>query len=179
MFKTSVLVSLALSAIGTSANPVRRAPSCNPNAQGQPVSVRSTYSSGLEWGLAAPSDTLIISESYRGLDSPDWYVRQSGQYPTSYFITDITTGLAATINGGELLLNTLNNNIYQPNQVFDINCDSCYTDVSPGNIIGLGCTISPHNVSDACIRIGPSAEDPLRNFGCNPVQANQVFTIRT
>ncbi|KAF5392875.1 hypothetical protein D9757_000859 [Collybiopsis confluens] len=178
MYKSSVLFSLIVSFIGASANPVRR-DTCNPNTQGQPVSIQSTYTPGLEWGIASPSDTLIVGESYRGLDAPDWNVLQTGQFPTSYLITDITNGLAATINGGELLLNPVNNAIFQPNQVFDINCNSCGTDVSPGNIIGLGCTISPHNVSDACIRIGPSELDPLGNFGCDPVQSDEVFTIRT
>ncbi|KIK66221.1 hypothetical protein GYMLUDRAFT_257641 [Collybiopsis luxurians FD-317 M1] len=177
MFKSLALVSLTLSLIGASANPVRRA-NCNPNPQGQPVSIQSASLSGLEWGLAAPGDldSVVIGESYRGLAAPDWFVRQSGQFPTSYIITDITSGLAVTINGGELTLNPINNTIFQPNQVFDINCDSCGTDVSPGGVIGSGCTISPHNFS-SCISIGPTAQDLLRNSGCS--QANEVYTILT
>ena len=88
MFKSLALVSLTLSLIGASANPVRRA-NCNPNPQGQPVSIQSASLSGLEWGLAAPGDldSVVIGESYRGLAAPDWFVRQSGQFPTSYIIT--------------------------------------------------------------------------------------------
>jgi hypothetical protein len=87
MFKYLALVSFVLSSIGaSSATPVQRA-SCNPNAQGQPVSIQSEAFVGLEWGLAAPSDSVVVGESYRGLAAPDWFVRQSGQFPVSYIIT--------------------------------------------------------------------------------------------
>ncbi|KAJ3915734.1 hypothetical protein F5877DRAFT_69647 [Lentinula edodes] len=146
MFKVSILSLSATLFVGVLAKPLQRS-SCNPNAQGVPVSIQSTGLPGLEWGIASPSDTLLVGESYRGLSAPD-------------------CGLAATITGGELILNPVNNAIYQPNQVFDITCDSCGTDISPGNVLGQGCVIGPHNLSDACIRIGPSAVDALRNFGC-------------
>ncbi|KAJ4490002.1 hypothetical protein J3R30DRAFT_18389 [Lentinula aciculospora] len=176
-FKVSILPLSAALLVGVLAKPVQRS-SCNPNAQGVPVSIQSVGIPGLEWGIASPSDVLVIGESYRGLSAPDWYIRQSGQYPTSYFITDIDNGLAATINGGELLLNPVNNNIYQPNQVFDISCDSCGTDVSPGNVLGQGCIIGPHNFSQACISIGPSAAYALRNSGCGG-EADEIYTILT
>ncbi|KAF8830291.1 hypothetical protein HHX47_DHR2000377 [Lentinula edodes] len=177
MFKVSILSLSTTLFVGALAKPLQRS-SCNPNAQGVPVSIQSTGLPGLEWGIASPSDTLLVGESYRGLSAPDWYIRQSGEFPTSYFITDVDSGLAATITGGELILNPVNNAIYQPNQVFDITCDSCGTDISPGNVLGQGCVIGPHNLSDACIRIGPSAVDALRNFGCT-AESDEVYTILT
>ncbi|GAV99538.1 hypothetical protein LENED_001001 [Lentinula edodes] len=177
MFKVSILSLSTTLFVGVLAKPLQRS-SCNPNAQGVPVSIQSTGLPGLEWGIASPSDTLLVGESYRGLSAPDWYIRQSGEFPTSYFITDVDSGLAATITGGELILNPVNNAIYQPNQVFDITCDSCGTDISPGNVLGQGCVIGPHNLSDACIRIGPSAVDALRNFGCT-AESDEVYTILT
>ncbi|KAJ4496023.1 hypothetical protein C8J55DRAFT_545361 [Lentinula edodes] len=177
MFKASILSLSATLFVGVLAKPLQRS-SCNPNAQGVPVSIQSTGIPGLEWGIASPSDILIVGESYRGLSAPDWYIRQSGEFPTSYFITDVDSGLAATITGGELILNPVNNAIYQPNQVFDITCDSCGTDVSPGNVLGQGCVIGPHNLSDACISIGPSAVDALRNSGCT-AESDEVYTILT
>ncbi|KAJ4486882.1 hypothetical protein C8R41DRAFT_838106 [Lentinula lateritia] len=95
MFKVSILSLSATLFVGVLTKPLQRS-SCNPNAQGVPVSIQSTGIPGLEWGIASPSDILIVGESYRGLSAPDWYIRQSGEFPTSYFIRDVDSGLAAT-----------------------------------------------------------------------------------
>ncbi|KAE9404920.1 hypothetical protein BT96DRAFT_972924 [Gymnopus androsaceus JB14] len=177
MFKISALALSAILFAGVSANPLRR-DTCNPNAQGNPVFILNE-ATGLEW--AAPNMFNIIGEPYAGsLEFPGWKIPQTGEFPTSYFIEDIATpGMTATINAGELDLDTLNNEIFQPNQVFTISCTFCGTDVSPGNILASGCVIGPFNVSNACIRIGPDAGDPLRNFGCSTVRDNEVYTIMT
>ncbi|KAF9074046.1 hypothetical protein BDP27DRAFT_1317911 [Rhodocollybia butyracea] len=153
MFK---LVALSFFLLGVSGNPVRR-DSCNPNAQGAPVSIRSPEF-GLEWTV----------ESGVG---PNWFINQSGDFPTSYIITstDVDT-MAATITGVHLFDN---------NQVFDIACDVCNTDASPGNNIGEGCVISPVNVTDACIIIDASAGDALRNFGCATIEPSDLWDITT
>ncbi|KAJ3826140.1 hypothetical protein F5880DRAFT_1546755 [Lentinula raphanica] len=87
MFATASLLSLtALLFAVVSATPVQRS-TCNPNAQGVPVSIQSVGIAGLEWGLGNASDIVIVGEAYQGFGVPNWYIRQSGQYPTSYFIT--------------------------------------------------------------------------------------------
>ncbi|KAE9387110.1 hypothetical protein BT96DRAFT_1081453 [Gymnopus androsaceus JB14] len=112
MFKISALALSAILFIGVSANPLRR-DTCNPNAQGSPVSILKE-ATGFEW--AAPNMFNILGEPYTGsLEFPGWKIPQTGEFPTSYFIEDVATpGMMATINAGELDLNTLNNEIFQP-----------------------------------------------------------------
>ncbi|KAE9392694.1 hypothetical protein BT96DRAFT_979274 [Gymnopus androsaceus JB14] len=123
----------------------------------------------------------IIGETCAGsLEFPGWKIPQTGEFPISYFIEDVDTpGMTATVTCGEVILSTLNNEIFQPNQVFTISCVFCGTDASPGNLLADGCVIGPYDVSDVCMDIGPDAADPLRDSDCSTVGANEVYTIRT
>lgn len=75
--------------------------------------------------------------------------------------------------------------LHLSNQVFLIACDSCGTDVSPGNVLGEGCVISLAGVDsgESCISIGPNLPEedlgPLRNLPCNPSAPTpeEVYTI--
>ncbi|KAF9074045.1 hypothetical protein BDP27DRAFT_1317909, partial [Rhodocollybia butyracea] len=158
-----------------SGNPVRR-DSCNPNAQGAPVSIRSSEF-GLEWTVESG---VVFGEPFSGVEAPNWFINQSGDFPTSYLITSTDDDtMAATITGGEIILNPVNTAIFQPNQVFDIACDVCNTDASPGHVLADGCVISPVNVTEACIIIDASSGDALRNFGCATIEPSDLWTIMT
>lgn len=83
MFKT--LVALSLSAIlltGALATPLRR-DSCNPNAQGKPVSIQNA-ATGVEWSVAS-DDVEVTITPFAGSTTRQWLLPQTGEFPTTYF----------------------------------------------------------------------------------------------
>jgi len=182
MFKISAALSLsAIFLAGASATPVRR-DSCNPNPQGNPVSVQNA-ATGVGWSVADNVDVTVVSIA-NSTTGPQWLIPQTGQSPTSYFFEFTGNSQVITIDAGMFTLSPANPTIIQPNQVFTITCDSCGTDVSPGNVLGEGCVISEVSV-ETCISIGPDVpqEDlgPLRNLGCDTSAPTpeEVYTIMT
>lgn len=89
MLKISALALSAIILSGALANPLRR-DSCSPDAQGVPVSIRNA-ATALEWGVDF-NQINIVGESI-GLTAPEWYIPQTGEYPTSYFITSVPASL--------------------------------------------------------------------------------------
>ncbi|KIK58223.1 hypothetical protein GYMLUDRAFT_246259 [Collybiopsis luxurians FD-317 M1] len=176
---TSVVAAIAFASAGVSATPVARG-TCAPNAQGSGVSIESVQYSGLEWGDHNTTPTngdVIVSSSFRGLAAPDFHVQQSGQVPTSYIIRDVNNNnLAVTTEGSQLHFTPTSNSGNQANQLFDIACQSCAFDTTPGQAAGSQCTISPHGQNNQCVTSGQHAADPLAVTGCTGSNA-QLFNI--
>ncbi|KAE9407219.1 hypothetical protein BT96DRAFT_933559 [Gymnopus androsaceus JB14] len=82
MLKISALILSAVLLTGASAKPLRCG-SCNPNAQGNHVSVQDA-ATGLEWAVI--KNFNIVGEPYAGSTSRGWNVPQTGEFPTCYFI---------------------------------------------------------------------------------------------
>jgi len=174
-----VSVAVILASSGVSATPFRRA-ACIlgiPNAQGAGVSIQSL--SGLEWGVETTpqSGVVLIGESFRGFAAPDFHVQQNGQVPASYIIRDVVNNnLAVTAVGNELIFETASNSGNEVDQLFDIACQACETNTTPGNAAGSYCTISPHSNDGLCVEAGATPYDPLRIVYCNGSN-DQLFNI--
>ncbi|KAF9064627.1 hypothetical protein BDP27DRAFT_1367043 [Rhodocollybia butyracea] len=170
MFSFSTIVSTAvmLASVGAYATPVARS-TCSPNAQGAPVSIVSAdHWRDLKWGDAnsPPVNGDVIIGASTALPV---HVSQSGQFPTSYIIKDATNnnGLAvSTTYGNRLILDTASDTGTEANQLFDIACQTCGTDTTPGNAAGSSCTISPQGDSNACVRAGDNGS-PLTVVECD------------
>lgn len=84
MFKISVALSLsAILLAGASATPLRR-DSCNPNAQGSPVSIQNA-ATGLEW-IVFDNGVNVGALPFAGSITRQWFIPQTGQATPSYFI---------------------------------------------------------------------------------------------
>lgn len=83
-------------ATGATATPARRA-TCTPNAQGAGVSIQSSGTSGLEWGVnSTPQSGFVLAgHSFRGLAAPDYHIQQNGQIPASFVIKYVFVQLDA------------------------------------------------------------------------------------
>ncbi|KAE9395981.1 hypothetical protein BT96DRAFT_942017 [Gymnopus androsaceus JB14] len=144
------------------------------------VSIQSL--SGLEWGVETTpqSGVVLIGESFRGFAAPDFHVQQNGQVPASYIIRDVVNNnLAVTAVGNELIFETASNSgneVYFRDQLFDIACQACETNTTPGNAAGSYCTISPHSNDGLCVEVGATPYDPLRIVYCNGSN-DQLFNI--
>ncbi|KAF9029763.1 hypothetical protein BDP27DRAFT_1436463 [Rhodocollybia butyracea] len=176
MFSFSTIVSAAvmLTSVGVYATPVARS-TCSPNAQGAAVSIVSDAHHGLKWGDANSSpfngDVIIAASTALPV-----HVSQSGQFPTSFIIKDANNnGLAVTSSGNQLILDTASNTGTQANQLFDIACQTCGTNTTPGNAAGSSCTVSPHGNSNSCVQAGHNGT-PLTVVGCDGSNA-QLFDI--
>ncbi|KAE9395969.1 hypothetical protein BT96DRAFT_922432 [Gymnopus androsaceus JB14] len=166
-----------LASSGVSATPFRRA-TCTPNAQGAGVSIESLVS-GLEWGVENTPQIgdVLIGESFRGLAAPDFHVQQNGQVPTSFTIRDVdNNNLAVTTVGNELVFETASNSGNEAAQLFDIACQTCGTNTTPGNSAGSSCTISPHSNDSLCVAVGATAQDALKVVNCDGSN-EQLFNI--
>ncbi|KAF5387541.1 hypothetical protein D9757_006540 [Collybiopsis confluens] len=176
---TAVFAALALVGSSGSATPLAR-DTCAPNAQGAGVSIVSVQNSKREWGdhNAPPFyGDVLVSSSSRGLTVPDFHVQQSGQFPTSYVIKDVNNNfLAVTSQGSQLIFDAASNSGNQANQLFDINCQSCAWDTTPGKAAGSSCTVSPHGATGQCVAIGYNSADPLSVVGCSGSNS-QLFNI--
>ncbi|KAF5387508.1 hypothetical protein D9757_006535 [Collybiopsis confluens] len=175
---TTVFAALALAGSSVSATPLAR-DTCAPNAQGSGVSIVSAQFGSLEWGdhnaTPAVGDVLGFS-SARGLAATDFHVQQSGQFPASFIIKDVdNNSLAVTAQGSHLAFTTASDSGDQVDQIFDISCQSCAGDTTPGKAAGSSCTFSPHGHSDQCVTLG-SKDVLLSLTGCTG-SSNQLFNI--
>jgi len=173
---TIVSAAVALTSVGVYANPVARS-TCSPNAQGAGVSIVSVANAGLEWGDAntTPVDGDVLTAISSG-GLPNFHVSQSGQFPTSYIIKDVNNNeLAVTSSGNELVFNPASNTGTQENQLFDIVCQTCGLNTTPGEAAGSFCTVSPQGYTNACIQIG-DATSPLDIVTCDS-SGTQLFSI--
>ncbi|KAE9391493.1 hypothetical protein BT96DRAFT_308376 [Gymnopus androsaceus JB14] len=75
-FSTSILFSTVLLATSMGAY----SSLCNPNAQGEAVSIASASADGLEWGLLDADDIVIRSS---GSAAPNWYLQPNGISPVA------------------------------------------------------------------------------------------------
>ncbi|KAF5361600.1 hypothetical protein D9758_007316 [Tetrapyrgos nigripes] len=176
MFSTSffTLAALAATAI-VQATPLttRQANTCTPNAQGSGVSIVSLAHSGLELGSSAPASA--------GLAAPDFHIQQDGQAMPSFAVRDVTdNNLAITfVTAQDLELKTASNSGNDPNQLWEITCDTCLTPgapVTPGTVVGNNCRVRVHGNDIVCVTIGQSAGAPVTVGACNGGAA-QEFKI--
>ncbi|KAF9074301.1 hypothetical protein BDP27DRAFT_1316828 [Rhodocollybia butyracea] len=153
----AVSLVLALCSISVSATPLGRS-TCTPNAQGAAVSIVSSADGTLKWGDANPTPTVgdvLSALSFDG-DSPNFHVAQSGQFPTSFVINDVNNHalFVDSSTAGSLTFNTTSVDFDQGFQLFDITCQSCGSDTTPGQSAGSSCTVSPLGpFVNACVRI--------------------------
>ncbi|KAE9390028.1 WD40 repeat-like protein [Gymnopus androsaceus JB14] len=162
-FSTSILFSTVLLATSMGAY----SSLCNPNAQGEAVSIASASDDGLEWGLL---DNVIGSS---GSAAPNWYLQPNGSY---YYIQDITSGLVATVTGTDILLNN-EQSALQSWQLFNVSCETCSTNAIPGDILAEGCVIRPASAESTCASMDTTLGDPVLIESCSPLADSNIFAL--
>ncbi|KAE9403127.1 hypothetical protein BT96DRAFT_917745 [Gymnopus androsaceus JB14] len=180
-FSTIVSAAVAFTSIGVYATPAARS-TCSPNVQGSPAGI-VLVDSGVQWGdvnTTPASGDVLTAVSFLGLPvpEPNFFVSQSGQFPTSFVITN-------AVSNNELTVTSINNQLVfeptssaggQENQLFDIFCQTCSATPSPaplGQPAGESCTVSPQSNSSNCVEVDGSSLVITQCDGSNA----QLFNI--
>ncbi|KAJ7719089.1 hypothetical protein DFH07DRAFT_859626 [Mycena maculata] len=136
---------VALSGL-TSATPLARQTLCNPNFEGAGVSI---IAGDVEWGYsAAVAGTPLADDlsSFPPNATAEWFVQQTGAFPTSYIIKTISnTGLVAGVDNDGTALALEDIDSAEAGQIWDISCTQCSSGASStpgGGEFASGCSIS-------------------------------------
>ncbi|KAJ7489174.1 hypothetical protein FB451DRAFT_1223964 [Mycena latifolia] len=146
-------------------SPTTRQAQCNPNFEGAGVSI---VIGQRDIKVAPPVAGTLLVATNNGVvnQTAEWHVQQTGAFPTSYIIKEIShNDLVIDINpDGLLILEEIDSS--KPTQIWDIVCDQCLPGASStpgGGDFASGCSIiSPQ--SDSCVHLGPVGAAAI-NFG--------------
>ncbi|ESK83903.1 hypothetical protein Moror_7563 [Moniliophthora roreri MCA 2997] len=167
------LIALSLLAV-VSASPLDARATCpgGPNFEGAGISILGAN------GFVTPNGRG------HGSPAPFWHIQQTGQPNGGYIFKDIdNNNIALTRNSdGTVTMTPASNSGTDPNQQFQIVCQSCTGGAStapPRTPIASGCNIRWIGDTSLCLQVGRAPSDDLFTSSCGSIPGAQNFSFST
>ncbi|KAJ6498556.1 hypothetical protein C8R47DRAFT_1068828 [Mycena vitilis] len=180
MFSSTSLLAVCILAISGIADAVP-SPSaqCNPNFEGAGVSIIDT---GVEWGVYPPVAGTVLDRTLGRFplnSTAEWHVQQTGSFPPTYYVKEITHNDLVVDIGVDGLLTLEKLDKSKGTQIWGVSCKKCLPGASStpaGGKFASGCQIVSAS-NGLCARVEPAGV----NLGTGPCEGSilQAFDFWT